>query len=120
MLGCFGLARATLARHQNRLVRAREEQVVHISVVPTVMHELLTSPDVKDEDLRTLRKPRTGGTVMPNAAKERFQERFGFKPATSFALTEGPNQVSRLSIFKGSRVYQTNGSNSHRLSIGFF
>jgi acyl-CoA synthetase (AMP-forming)/AMP-acid ligase II len=76
----------------------RDEEVVHISVVPTVMHELLTSPDVADDDLLTLRKPRTGGAVMPEAVKSRFRERFGFKPATSFALTEGPNQVARQEV----------------------
>jgi acyl-CoA synthetase (AMP-forming)/AMP-acid ligase II len=76
----------------------RDEEVVHISVVPTVMHELLTSPDVADDDLRTLRKPRTGGASMPEAVKTRFQQRFGFRPATSFALTEGPNQVARQEV----------------------
>ena len=73
----------------------RDEGVVHISVVPTVLHDLLTHPEVKDGDLRSLRKPRTGGAGMSEATKLRFEERFGPRPATSFSLTEGPNQVSR-------------------------
>jgi len=73
----------------------REEEVVHISVVPTVLHDLLTNPAVKDEDLRSLRKPRTGGAGMSESTKLRFEERFGARPVTSFSLTEGPNQVSR-------------------------
>ena len=73
----------------------RDEGVVHISVVPTVLHDLLTHPEVKDGDLVSLRKPRTGGAGMSDATKLRFEERFGAKPATSFSLTEGPNQVSR-------------------------
>lgn len=73
----------------------RDEQVVHISVVPTVLHELLTSREVTDSDLASLRKPRTGGAGMSEAAKLRFEERFGSRPVTSFSLTEAPNQVCR-------------------------
>ena len=73
----------------------RDEEVVHISVVPTVLHDLLTNPEVKESDLASLRKPRTGGAGMSEATKLRFEERFGARPATSFSLTEGPNQVSR-------------------------
>jgi acyl-CoA synthetase (AMP-forming)/AMP-acid ligase II len=73
----------------------REEKVACISVVPTVFHQLLTSPDVVPSDLATLTKPRTGGAAMPEETKRLFVERFGVRPVTSYALTEGPTLVTR-------------------------
>ncbi|MYH72749.1 MAG: long-chain fatty acid--CoA ligase [Acidimicrobiia bacterium] len=73
----------------------KQEGVTHFAVVPTVAYDLLTHPDVNPEDLATLTKPRVGGAAMPESVKLLFEERFGIKPATSYALTEGPTLVTR-------------------------
>ena len=73
----------------------RQEGVTHFAVVPTVAYDLLTHPEIHPEDLARVTKPRVGGAGMPEAAKLLFEERFGAKPATSYALTEGPTLVAR-------------------------
>lgn len=73
----------------------RQEGVTHFAVVPTVAYDLLTHPDVHPDDLATVIKPRVGGAAMPEAVKLLFEERLGVKPATSYALTEGPTLVTR-------------------------
>ena len=73
----------------------KQEGVTHFAVVPTVAYDLLTHPDVGPDDLATLNKPRVGGAAMPETVKLLFEERFGVKPATSYALTEGPTLVTR-------------------------
>ncbi len=84
----------------------KQERVTHFAVVPTVAYDLLTHPDVHPDDLATLTKPRVGGAAMPETVKLLFEDRFGVKPATSYALTEGPTLVTRqdpdLPIVEGS------------------
>lgn len=84
----------------------KQEGVTHFAVVPTVAYDLLTHPDVHPDDLATLTKPRVGGAAMAESVKLLFEERFGVKPATSYALTEGPTLVTRqdlsLPIIEGS------------------
>lgn len=76
----------------------RQEGVTHFAVVPTVAYDLLTHPEIHPEDLARVTKPRVGGAGMPEAAKLLFEERFGAKPATSYALTEGPTLVARQDL----------------------
>lgn len=76
----------------------KQEGVTHFAVVPTVAYDLLTHPDVHPDDLATLTKPRVGGAAMPETVKLLFEERFGAKPATSYALTEGPTLVARQDL----------------------
>ena len=75
--------------------RIRDEKVACISCVPTIFYDLLTDPRVDPSDLATLTKPRTGGSAMSVDLARLFTERFGVRPATSYALTEGPTLVTR-------------------------
>ncbi|HEY1281856.1 MAG TPA: AMP-binding protein [Acidimicrobiales bacterium] len=75
--------------------RIRDEKVACISCVPTIFYDLLTDPRIDPSDLVTLTKPRTGGSAMSADLKRLFTERFGVRPATSYALTEGPTLVTR-------------------------
>jgi acyl-CoA synthetase (AMP-forming)/AMP-acid ligase II len=75
--------------------RIRDEKVACISCVPTIFYELLTDPRVDPSDLATLTKPRTGGSAMSADLERLFTDRFGVRPATSYALTEGPTLVTR-------------------------
>jgi long-chain acyl-CoA synthetase len=84
-------------RHDARFIadRIRDDKVACISCVPTIFYELLTDPRIKPSDLATLTKPRTGGSAMSEDLKRLFTERFGVRPATSYALTEAPTLVTR-------------------------
>jgi long-chain acyl-CoA synthetase len=84
-------------RHDARSIatRIRDEKVACISCVPTIFYELLTDPRIDPSDLATLTKPRTGGSAMSEDLKRLFTKRFGIRPATSYALTEGPTLVTR-------------------------
>ncbi len=84
-------------RHDARSIATaiRQEQVACISCVPTIFYELLTDPGIDPADLASLTKPRTGGSAMSEDLKRLFTERFGVRPATSYALTEGPTLVTR-------------------------
>ena len=73
----------------------KQEGVTHFAVVPTVAYDLLTHPDIDPGHLATVTKPRVGGAGMPESVKLLFEERFGVKLATSYALTEGPTLVAR-------------------------
>ena len=91
-------ATCAVAVHHDPVSLARwikQEGVTHFAVVPTVAYDLLTHPDVHPHDLATLTKPRVGGAGMPEPIKLLFEEHFGAKPATSYALTEGPTLVAR-------------------------
>ncbi len=75
--------------------RIHDEQVACISCVPTIFYELLTDPRIDPAQLSTLTKPRTGGSAMSEDLKRLFTERFGVRPVTSYASTEGPTLVTR-------------------------
>jgi len=71
------------------------EQVAVISFVPTIFHELLTHPDVRPEALRTVTKARTGGAQVTDGLRALYQERFGQRLCSSFAMTEVPTFATR-------------------------
>ena len=72
----------------------REERIISFSSVPATFHDLLTHPDVKQEDLVTLTAPGVGGANCPDEFKELFKERFGREVLEGYGLTEAPTAVS--------------------------
>jgi acyl-CoA synthetase (AMP-forming)/AMP-acid ligase II len=63
--------------------------------VPTVLHDLLTSPDVEPEDLASLRRPECGGAATPQPFRDLFRARFGRDVLTGYGLTEAPTALTR-------------------------
>ena len=72
----------------------RDERVVSFSSVPATFHDLLTNPDVKQDDLVTLTAPGVGGANCPDEFKDLFRERFGREVLEGYGLTEAPTGVS--------------------------
>jgi acyl-CoA synthetase (AMP-forming)/AMP-acid ligase II len=72
----------------------REERIVSFASVPATFHDLLTHPDVKQEDLVTLTAPGVGGANCPEEFKQLFRERFGREVLEGYGLTEAPTAVS--------------------------
>ncbi len=73
----------------------RSERIGHFAAVPTVLHDLLTHPDVKPADLATLRRPEVGGADCPEAFRLLYRERFGTEVQIGYGLTEAPTAVTR-------------------------
>jgi acyl-CoA synthetase (AMP-forming)/AMP-acid ligase II len=72
----------------------RNERVVSFSSVPATFHDLLTHPDVKQEDLVSLTAPGVGGANCPDEFKELYKRRFGREVLVGYGLTEAPTAVS--------------------------
>jgi acyl-CoA synthetase (AMP-forming)/AMP-acid ligase II len=72
----------------------RDEKLVTFAAVPALIYDLLTSPDVSDEDLVTLTDPWVGGSEPPESFRALYAQRFGHAPANAYGLTESPNGVA--------------------------
>ncbi|HYC56830.1 MAG TPA: AMP-binding protein [Candidatus Binatia bacterium] len=73
----------------------RSEKIGHFAAVPAVYHDLLTHPEVRDEDLATLVRPEVGGAECPPAFLRLYRERFGADVAIGYGMTEAPTAVTR-------------------------
>ncbi|MCR9095102.1 MAG: AMP-binding protein [bacterium] len=72
----------------------REEKIGAFDGVPTIIHDLLTHPEVTREDLRTLEAPGMGGADCPPAIVELYRERFGADVIIGYGMTEAPTAVT--------------------------
>ncbi len=72
----------------------RTERIATFAAVPTMMHDLLTSPDVDPADLAPLTRPGVGGAGCPDEFKALFRARFGYDVRVSYGLTEAPTVVT--------------------------
>jgi len=71
------------------------ERVSTFSAVPAMVYDLLTRPDIDQDDLRTLVEPGVGGADCPQALRDLYQRRFGARITTGYGLTEAPTSVTR-------------------------
>jgi len=72
----------------------REEQIGTFDGVPTIIHDLLTHPDVRKEDLASLTAPAMGGADSPPEVVKLFRERFGGEVTIGYGMTEAPTAVT--------------------------
>jgi acyl-CoA synthetase (AMP-forming)/AMP-acid ligase II len=72
----------------------RDERVNSWFGVPTMLHGLAYSPEVKVEDLASLRDVWTGGAHCPPAVRQAFEERFGHRVYATYGMTEVPTIVT--------------------------
>jgi acyl-CoA synthetase (AMP-forming)/AMP-acid ligase II len=73
----------------------REERIGSFAAVPTILHDLLTHPEVSDDDLETLVRPGVGGADLPESFRTLYRERFGCEVTIGYGLTEAPTSVTR-------------------------
>lgn len=71
------------------------EQIMHLTVVPTVYHDLLDDPAVTADRLASLARPRSGGAAVTETLRSRWLEKFGRRLTSSLAMTEAPTYVTR-------------------------
>ncbi|MBW1883377.1 MAG: acyl--CoA ligase [Deltaproteobacteria bacterium] len=72
----------------------REEQIGAFDGVPTIIHDLLTHPDVTKDDLKSLTAPGMGGADSPPEIVKLFRERFGGEVIIGYGMTEAPTAVT--------------------------
>ena len=72
----------------------RTERITSFGAVPTIVHGLLTHPDVHEEDLVTLTQPEVGGADCPEEFRALYRERFGTEVALGYGMTEAPTAVT--------------------------
>ena len=63
-------------------------QVTHWTNIPTMVIDLLGSPDLDSFDLSSLRQIAGGGAAMPEAVARRLFEQFGLRYQEGYGLTE--------------------------------
>jgi acyl-CoA synthetase (AMP-forming)/AMP-acid ligase II len=73
----------------------REERIATFHAVPAILHDLLTHPDVRPQDLLSLTRPEVGGADCPDAFRRLYQERFGRDVSIGYGMTEAPTAVTR-------------------------
>jgi acyl-CoA synthetase (AMP-forming)/AMP-acid ligase II len=71
------------------------EKVSSFAGVPTILHDLLTHPDVVSEHLEPLVAPMVGGAECPEEFRSLYRERFGREVAIGYGMTEAPTAVTR-------------------------
>jgi long-chain acyl-CoA synthetase len=72
----------------------KTEQVGHFAAVPTIIHDLLTHPDVTADDLASLRSPMVGGADCPEEFRDLYRDRFGKEVGIGYGMTEAPTAVT--------------------------
>ena len=73
----------------------REERVGHFAGVPTILHDLLSHPNVTADDLRSLVRPEVGGAECPEEFRKLYRERYGREVGIGYGMTEAPTAVAR-------------------------
>jgi acyl-CoA synthetase (AMP-forming)/AMP-acid ligase II len=72
----------------------RNERIGSFDGVPTIIHDLLTHPDVREQDLESLTEPIMGGADSPPEVIRLFRERFGGEVIIGYGMTEAPTAVT--------------------------
>ena len=72
----------------------RTERIGTFAAVPVMLHDLLTHPDVRADDLVSLVRPGVGGSSCPEEFRTLYRERFGSEVVDGYGLTEAPTAVT--------------------------
>lgn len=72
----------------------RDERIQSFCAVPTILHDLLTHPNIKPEDLASLELPEVGGALVPEEFRRLYRERFGRGVSIGYGMTEAPTAVT--------------------------
>ena len=72
-----------------------QERIGSFAAVPTVIHDLLTHPDVRPEQLASFTQPMVGGATCPEEFRALYRARFGRDVSIGYGMTEAPTAVTR-------------------------
>jgi len=70
------------------------ERITVTTCAPTTAYDMLTRPDIRPEDLKSLEQLSIGGAMVPEKLPALYFERFGCLPRVGYGLTEAPTGVA--------------------------
>jgi len=70
------------------------EQITVTSCAPTTVYDMLTRPEIRQDDLRSLVRLAVGGATVPEQLPALYYQRFGCLPRVAYGLTEAPTGVA--------------------------
>ena len=70
------------------------EKITTTTCAPTTAYDMLTRPEIRAEDLKSLEQLAVGGATVPEKLPALYLERFGCLPRVGYGLTEAPTGVS--------------------------
>jgi long-chain acyl-CoA synthetase len=70
------------------------ERITVTTCAPTTAYDMLTRPDIRPEDLKSLEQLGVGGAMVPEKLPALYFERFGSLPRVGYGLTEAPTGVA--------------------------
>jgi acyl-CoA synthetase (AMP-forming)/AMP-acid ligase II len=73
----------------------RRQRIGYFAGVPTLLYDLLHSPEVAPADLATLHTVLIGGADSPETLVRDFRERFGTRVVIGYGMTEAPTAVTK-------------------------
>ncbi len=71
------------------------EHIGSFAWLPTLIHDLLTHPEVRPEQLVSLTQPLVGGAICPEELRVLYRARFGRDVGIGYGMTEAPTAVTR-------------------------
>ncbi|MGE0880754.1 MAG: class I adenylate-forming enzyme family protein [Acidimicrobiia bacterium] len=71
----------------------RAEGINSMSFSPTMLHDLVTHPDISPDDLVSLTRPGVGGADCPPAWRDLFAAK-GFAVSNGYGMTEAPTSIT--------------------------
>ncbi|HEX5066599.1 MAG TPA: AMP-binding protein [Myxococcota bacterium] len=72
-----------------------KERIGSFAAVPTVIHDLLTHPEVRPGQLVSFTQPMVGGATCPEEFRALYRARFGRDVSIGYGMTEAPTAVTR-------------------------
>jgi acyl-CoA synthetase (AMP-forming)/AMP-acid ligase II len=73
----------------------RDERITTTTLVPTIVRDLLTRPDIHPGELESLDWLVVGGSMVPKELPALYEQRFGSRMTTGYGQTEMPTAISR-------------------------
>ncbi|MBD3759610.1 AMP-binding protein [Rhizorhabdus sp.] len=73
----------------------RDERITTTTLVPTIVHDLLTRSDIDAKDLESLDWLVVGGAMVPEGLRSLYEQRFGARLTTGYGQTEQPTAIAR-------------------------
>jgi len=86
---------------EKALELVEREKVTHFTGVPTMILEMLASPDLKKRDISTLKNIGSGGAPPPAGVAKSVSEKMKASPSQGFGLTE----VNAVATMIGAKDY---------------
>jgi long-chain acyl-CoA synthetase len=76
----------------------KAERIESFAAVPTMIHDLITHPEIRPEDLVSYTRPAVGAAAFPDSFRALFRERFGKEIGAGYGLTEAPTGVTNVNL----------------------